>query len=256
MVKIDISLREVISNLPHKFVEILTNKQGIKLLDTSLPNVKDKRADLIVELEDKTIFHLELQSSNDNKMAYRMLEYYLLIKEKFNTEKIYQLVLYVGFKKINMKNFIDNDVLKFKYNLKDIREIDCNSLFLSEDLDDKIIAVLCNIENKNKYVNLIIENILKLDENERKDYIIKLLSFSRYRPDINERLLNDIKEKVMPITIDLQNDPYFNKGLKTGIQKGIQKGKIIVLKELGFSKEEIAKKLNISVYEIDKILKD
>jgi len=85
---------------------------------------------------------------------------------------------------------------------------------------------------------------------------VKLLSFSRYRLDINERLLNDIKEKVMPITIDLQNDPYFNKGLKTGIQKGIQKGKIIVLKELGFSKEEMAKKLNISVYEIDKILKD
>ena len=88
MVKIDISLREVISNLPHKFVEILTNKKGVKLLDTALPNVKDKRADLIVELEDKTIFHLELQSSNDNKMAYRMLEYYLLIKEKFDRESI------------------------------------------------------------------------------------------------------------------------------------------------------------------------
>ena len=78
--KIDITLRDVISNLPHKFIELLTNKKGIKLLDTSLPQVKDKRADLIVLMEDDSIFHLELQSFNDKNMAFRMLEYYLLIK--------------------------------------------------------------------------------------------------------------------------------------------------------------------------------
>ena len=65
MIKVDITLREIISKLPYKFIEILTGKQGVKLLDTSLPNVKDKRADLLVELEDKNIFHLELQTFND-----------------------------------------------------------------------------------------------------------------------------------------------------------------------------------------------
>ena len=64
MIKVDITLREVISKLPYKFIEILTGKKGIKLLDTSLPNVKDKRADF--ERDRDRIIHTE---------AFRRLEY-------------------------------------------------------------------------------------------------------------------------------------------------------------------------------------
>ena len=224
MVKIDISLRDIISKLPHKFVELLTHKKGIKLLDTSLPNVKDKRADLVVELEDKSIFHLEVQSQNDKNMPFRMLEYFLLLRYKFKTDNIYQMVLYVGENPLNMKNNIALKNLIFNYELKDIREIDCYELLESNDLEDKILAILCNIEDENRYINVIIDTILNLNENDRKDYIKKLLSLSRYRSNINEKLTTTIKEKVMPITIDLKHDPYYNQGLTTGLQQGIQQG--------------------------------
>ena len=255
MIKIDITLRDVISSIPHKFIEILTNKKGVKLLDTSLPNVKDKRADLIVELEDKSLFHLELQSFNDKNMPFRMLEYYLLIREKFKTNNISQMVLFVG-EKLSMPNEIKENNLKFSYNLKDIKEINCYELINSDDLEDKILSVLCNIEDETKFINKIINELLKLEPKKRKDYIKKLLSLSRYRPKINEVLVKNIKEKVMPITIDLKNDPYFQQGLKEGLQKGIEKGKkevlkktIKILKEF-LSDEEIAKKLNISIEEV------
>ena len=258
MVKIDISLREIISKLPHKFIELLINKKGVKLLDTSLPNVKDKRADLLVELEDKSIFHLEIQTFNDKNMPIRMLEYYLLIREKFKTTKIEQMVLFVG-EKLNMPNYIKENRLNFSYSLKDIKEINCNELINSQDLEDKILAVLCKIEDENRFINAIIEEILALDENKRKDYIKKLLSLSRYRPKINQKLIVNIKERVMPITIDLQNDPYFKEGLQQGIQQGEKKGLkkgILVLLDLGFSKEDIAKKMNLSLKQIDEILKE
>jgi len=266
MIKIDITLREIVSKLPYKFIEILTGKKGVKLLDTSLPNVKDKRADLLVEMEDKNIFHLELQTFNDKNMPIRILEYYLLIREKYKTNKIEQMVLFIG-ENLNMPSFIRENKLSFSYTLKDIKEINCNELINSNDLEDKILAVLCNIEDENRYINAIIEEIIKLDENKRKDYIKKLLSLSRYRTKINEMLIANIKEKVMPITIDLKNDPYFKEGLQQGLQQGLQEGLqegkklglkkgILVLMDLGLKREDIAKKMNLTINEIDEILKE
>jgi predicted transposase/invertase (TIGR01784 family) len=270
MIKVDISLREIISKLPYKFIEILSGKRGVKLLDTSLPNVKDKRADLLVELEDKTIFHLELQTFNDKNMPIRMLEYYILIREKYKTDKIEQMVLFIG-ENLNMPNSLNENKLNFSYILKDIKEINCNELINSNDLEDKILAVLCNIEDENKYINAIIEELIKLDENKRKDYIKKLLSLSRYRIKINEKLIANIKERVMPITIDLRNDPYFKEGLQQGLEQGLQQGLeqglyegkkiglkkgILVLMELGLKKEDIAKKMNLTINEINEILKE
>jgi len=60
-------------------VSILTGKKGIKILDNTFPSTKERVADLVLELEDSSIFHLELQTQNDKK-PLRMIEYYLLLK--------------------------------------------------------------------------------------------------------------------------------------------------------------------------------
>jgi len=254
-VKIDITLRDIISKLPGKFIKLLTNKEGVKLLDTSLPNVKDKRADLIVELKNGEIFHLELQTFNDKNMPFRMLEYYILIMQKYKTTNISQMVLYVGEQNLNMENSLNTKALKYSFELKDIREINCNELLTSEDMEDKILAVLCNIEDENLYINAIINEILKMNENLRKDYIKKLLSLSRYRKNINDKLLSNLKERVMPITIELKDDPYFQQGLSQGFQQGISQA-VFILKDMGLSVKEIAQKTNLTAEDIEKILKD
>jgi hypothetical protein len=81
MGKLDITLRDIIQNIPHKFIEILTDKRAVKILDNTFPSVKERKADLILEMEDKSIFHLELQTNNDKDMPYRMAEYLLLISK-------------------------------------------------------------------------------------------------------------------------------------------------------------------------------
>jgi len=69
------------------------------VLDITFPKVEERKVDLLTRLEDDTLFHLEIQSIYDNSMPIRMLQYALLIYEKY---KIFpkQLVLYVGEEKL------------------------------------------------------------------------------------------------------------------------------------------------------------
>ncbi len=58
MAKFDKTLRDIIKNIPQKFVSILTRKKGEKILDNTFPSTKERVADLVLQLEDGTIFHL------------------------------------------------------------------------------------------------------------------------------------------------------------------------------------------------------
>ena len=93
----DRTLRELLKGLPEKFIEILTGKKGIRFIDTSLPQVKERRPDLLVELEDGSVFHLEVQTKRDVNMDFRMLEYYVALKqlEEVKDKNLIQMVLYL-----------------------------------------------------------------------------------------------------------------------------------------------------------------
>ncbi|NPA58549.1 MAG: flagellar biosynthesis/type III secretory pathway protein, partial [Aquificae bacterium] len=72
MGRLDITLRDAISRIPQRFVQILTGQKGKSILDNTFPAVKERKADLILQLEDGSIFHLELQTKNDKNMPFRM----------------------------------------------------------------------------------------------------------------------------------------------------------------------------------------
>jgi hypothetical protein len=48
-------------------------------LNTELPKFQTTRADLLGTTEDDTLVHVELQSTNDSTMAFRMVDYALRI---------------------------------------------------------------------------------------------------------------------------------------------------------------------------------
>ncbi len=260
MGKIDITLRDIIQEIPPKFVQLLSGKKAKKLLDTSLPEVKERRADFLVELEDGSIFHLELQTQNDKNMPFRMLEYFILISSKYPDKSIKQMVLYVGEKPLNMKNKIETENLSYSYRLMDIREISCEELFKSKSLTDKILAVLCDVKEPEKYFRELLIELYKLPERERRDYLKKLLNLLTIRSKLVEEFKLEVKK--MPITFDretIENHPFFKDGLKEGLQKGLEKGKLEGLKEgLERAKREdvikLHKKLNMSVKEIAEVL--
>jgi len=84
-IKTDLLLKHLFKNPATKLIEIILGKKvNWQLLqDTDLKIVKTREADLVVKLEDNTILHIEIQSTNDPSMSYRMFEYFYLITDKY-----------------------------------------------------------------------------------------------------------------------------------------------------------------------------
>ncbi len=120
----DITLKDIFKEVPHRLSKILSPAPIKELLPTSLPST-ELRVDFLARLEDESILHMEFQSFNDTNMPWRMLRYYTAIAEKYKTHNIKQLVVYVGNEKLRMKSSLKIKNLVFKYEILDIRQIDC-----------------------------------------------------------------------------------------------------------------------------------
>ena len=198
---------------------------------------------------------------NDKNMPIRMLRYAILIENRYKKFPI-QAVLYVGDKKLNIKNEIKFNNLQYSYKVYDIKEIDCNKLINSSSMEDNVLSILCRIDNEDKLIKKIIEKLLKIEEKKRKDYIKRLLILARLRPKMYNKLKLKIKEANMPIVFDPKTDPVYKEGmeygLQLGVQQGVKKAKLeaakTFIKEFNLPIEAISKKLDIPLEEIREYL--
>src|SRR5437763_1578155 len=99
--KYDILLKDLFQDEPSVLLEELTGYKEGKFINCEFPNIQYKVGDLLRELPDGTLFHLEIQSTNDRKMVSRMNIYCSLIYDRYEKD-ISQMVLYIGSEKMNM----------------------------------------------------------------------------------------------------------------------------------------------------------
>ncbi|MCI4624589.1 MAG: hypothetical protein L3V56_01365 [Candidatus Magnetoovum sp. WYHC-5] len=220
----DITLKDIIKDIPIVFLELLTGYREGKFIDTHFPDVKHRRPDLLIELPDGTIFHLELQSINDRLICLRMLQYFYYIYEYYGKEPE-QVLLYVGSKPLRMSGKIELKKLKYVYEVKDIREIDCSKLLESSKPEDVLLSVLCRMNDTEKTVKEIVRRLMYLGEKDRKDYVEKLLNLSRLRGIT--LLVKEEVERQMPITIDINKDELYLEGRRKGLFEGKKKGLVV-----------------------------
>ena len=222
--KYDLTLKELFQQLPQELFKILVGQQPKEILAVEYPAVKDRRPDLVSRLEDDTIYHLELQSDNDKEMPWRMLEYYSLIKRQYR-QPIIQQVLYVGSGKMKMSDhIIENDeCLRFKYHLIDIRKIDCAALLKSSALEDNLLAVLCRVEKHQETIQVVLQRIAQLNDNARRDALEKLQILMGLRGVKLRQVFNQEVDK-MPITVDVRNTAWYQDGKREGILEGERRG--------------------------------
>jgi len=245
----DIPLRKLIKDLPINFLKLVFGKDfkssEVKFLDVKLPKLFEREADLIIESKGE-IYHLEIQSSDDPKMALRMLYYYALIYENYG--KIpHQAVVYIGKKPLRkMKNYLRLPHLNFDFELVDLNTIDCNLLLKSHSPEDWIISVLCNIRNEEKTLKELLNKFLSLPVDKRQRYLNLLLHIAKLRPKRLNFLLKEVK--LMPITIDLEKDPFYLKAKKEDAIRLYRKLKLEI--------KEIAEILDISPRKIEEWLKE
>ena len=153
-----------------------------------------------------------------------------------------------------MESSINTDNLSFRYELRDIKEIHCKELMESPQMEDKILAVLCNVEDPERYFTEIFEELLKLPEKERADYIRKLLTALHYRPKLKVVLKRLLEERKMPLTITremMEKDPFFQEGKLEAKKEDI----LNLYRELNLSPEQIAKVLKVSEDFVKKVIR-
>jgi len=248
----DRSLRELFGEVPKTLIKLLIDKEIKEILDISFPKVEERKVDLLTRLEDNTLFHLEIQSTDDKTMPIRMLQYTSLIYEKYK-QFPKQLVLYVGNKKIKINDSINEKNLVYNYEVKDIREFDCSILIQSEDISDNIIALLCDIKDIDRFFKVLNQKLEKFSPKKREDYLRKLFYLMKLRPNIHKEYKIKTKESKMPFVIDLTDDPVYQEGL----EEGKLKEKIAVATSLLdiLDDETIAKKVGLTLEEVKKIRK-
>ncbi|MEO5356740.1 MAG: hypothetical protein H7844_05505 [Nitrospirae bacterium YQR-1] len=216
----DITLKDIMKGLPRKFMKLLTGFETANFLDVQFPSVKYRQPDLLLELPDESLFHMEIQAQNDRDMDCRELDYLSVI---FCTlrKPVRQLVLYVGYAKLNMKNEIKMHGLHFTYKIIDIRDIDCRELLNSDDPGDNILAVLCKTEDADGTIKGILAKLSELPVEEKESYVLKLLQLSRLR-NLTKTVVKEVKK--MPVTIDVTKDELYLEGVEKGLLEGERKG--------------------------------
>ncbi len=245
----DIALKDIFEEIPHRLSKILAPAPIKELLPTNFPST-ELRVDFLARLEDESILHIEFQSFNDPNMPFRMLRYYLAIWERYPTSSIKQLLVYVGNRKLRMKSRLRLRNLSFSYEMIDIRQIDCKVLLESPDPMDRLLACLCKVEDEAYLIEKLMRTMEGMNEEERKDYLLKALTLTELRPNLRIKLTEEVRH--MPIVVrpediklpkkKLRKDILYRLGLEEGKHIGFQEGEVIGIekgKQIGFQEGEI-----------------
>ncbi len=93
-----------------------------------------------------------------------MLRYYLAILERYPSNPIKQLLVYVGNRKLRMKSRLRLRNLTFSYEMIDIRQIDCKVLLESSNPMDRLLACLCKVEDEAYLIEKLIRTMEGMNE--------------------------------------------------------------------------------------------
>jgi hypothetical protein len=203
----------------------LTGGVGIReVLSTDFQEMQQRRADLVLELEDGSILHIEFQSENDSDMPYRMAIYAVMIGRRYR-RPMRQVVLYVGQEKLRMEDHLDLGAFQIRYSLIDIREFDAEELMRSGGPGDLALAVLARGGTEKLFD--IARCAAELDPIERSRALsqISLLCGLRKLPE-------DLRMKVKNMSSLLKDHWLVRELYDEALSKGETKGRVELLRTM------------------------
>src|ERR1022692_4572454 len=225
MQEYDVALKLLLQGSAKLTMHELTGTAIAKWLDVELPKVQNLRLDLLGQTVDGGLIHLELQSSNDAAMPFRMIEYCLGVQRLFG-QFPRQILLYVGEAPMRMESQLRGPDLSFEYRLIDIRELDGERLLESGDVGDNVIAILARLRDDREAVHRIVERIAGLAAAERETALAQLTILAGLR-----HLARTVEQETrnMPIDLDIRDHetlgPIIIEAEQKGLQKGLQEGR-------------------------------
>jgi predicted transposase YdaD len=216
----DIALKGILTRGDGSLMDRLAGGRVARWMSLDLPEVRIQQADLLGETADGRLLHVELQSTNDPRMAARMLEYAVAIHRKFDRFPT-QLVLYVGSAPVRMKGRIAGGGVTFACAIKDIRTLDGDALLASENLDDNLIGILGTVADEGAAIRKVLASIERCDPDERTIALTELTILARLR-NLVPRLEKETER--MPILEDIMDHEIIGRERKRGMELGMERG--------------------------------
>jgi hypothetical protein len=213
---------------------------SIKALLTKVhQTVVEREADSVLEIVtadgQRFIAHLEWQSSNDPKMALRMAMYDLMLHQTYGMD-VLGMVFYVGMDKLDMKSDLSFFGFHYHCQVVDVRNLNHEIFLDSDDPGELILAILAGNETGSQKLTIIkrilgkLQSLLGKNPAELRKRLkqLELLSLLRGK-NIQEQVVKE--EQNMPVTIDITQDLRYRQGEESGMEKGMEKTAVIMLKE-------------------------
>ena len=264
--KKDLILKEITKDSIKDVLKYILNIEinDFEFLDFEFPKIEKRDADILIKANNK-IIHIEFQTNNDKNMHIRMARYFLEIYSRYKME-IFQYVLFLGSKKITMKNQIQTNGCHFNYEIIDLKQIPCDRFLKINNPEALVLTILCDFKGNNpkKIIKEILHKLFNLSKNENdfRKYLLMLEELSTSR-----NLKHEIKEAEMGLqnltwedlpSYEIGLEKGIEKGLAEGIEQGIEKGKItgkiLAYYELGLDIKTIANKINLTENEVKEII--
>jgi len=183
--------------------------------------------------------------------------YYALAIYKVHKKFPKQLVIYVGEKDIEIENSLNFNGNYFSYEVKNIKDIDCKPLIESDNINDNILSILCNIKDAEKLFFKLKSKLLKLTQKQRETYIRKMLYLLRLRPKLNDEFHRlKAKELDMPFVIEKTKDPLYKEGKYEGKIEGKLEDAVIMVEKFKIDIKDVSRELKVPIEEIKKRLRN
>ncbi len=222
MHRFDITLKLLLQGPSAALLRQLGGGTVVRWLEVEALRVEERHMDLLCQLADGSLLHIELQSSNDPDMPLRMAEYALAVKRRYGRMPR-QIVLYVGRAPMRMPDVLAEGGMAFRYELVDFRELDGEELLDSPDVGDNVLAVLARLRDGKAAVARIVERIRALKDAGRDQAVAQLGILAGLRG-----LEDEVQEELekMPIVVDLMENKVFARGYSRAQAAGKAEGRV------------------------------
>jgi len=176
----DTTLKALFQAPPQELLRLLVGGQAREMLTVEYPIVRLRRPDLVVRLTDGRLYHLELQSTNDPTMPWRMVDYYSLLRQHYG-QAPQQQVLYVGEAPLALASHIAETTLSFHSEVIDMRPLDGAPWLASAVLEDHMLALLCRSDHPRVVVQRLLQRVGDVPRPARSDAFVALLILAELR---------------------------------------------------------------------------
>lgn len=203
---------------------------------------------LLVTLANRSqyLVHVEWQQKNHPHMHLRMLMYDALLTGKYDLP-VLSFMFYVGKAKMNMKNHVTHEQIKYHYILKDIREIDAGALLKSGDPKLVVIAVLAGYSgSRQKLVKSVLRRLKELMRDHHLGLKQKLLQLEILSVMRDEQDLIKKEENMILSEVDWTKDIRYQEGYQACRKKMKQ--------EISDARKEMIQELGAIVVSLSDIL--